>query len=169
MPPIVNKERFTNINNTAGLQTSTGAKDLHTSTGYTGLLECAGRTDLRTLTRCTGLLQLIECIGLMRGTTLQTFGRDTVFTVKIVGAFKTETRRGQKWDLTTLRGESNGMNLTLTFTTSIGDTTEMEWRDKKDLHKTWLTASLLIGTNSDYMICYIAIAFDSPGSLSFFM
>ena len=30
----------------AGLQTSTGAKDLHTSTGYTGLLECAGRTDL---------------------------------------------------------------------------------------------------------------------------
>ena len=37
----------------------------------------------------------------------------------------------------------------LTFTTSTGDTTEMESRDKKDLHKIWLTVCPLIGTNSD--------------------
>ena len=40
------------------------------------------------------------------------------------------------------------MNLTLTFTTSAGDTTEMGSRDKKDLHKTWLTVYLLTETNS---------------------
>ena len=31
-------------------------------------------------------------VGLMRETMLQTFGGDTVFTVKIVGAFKTDTQ-----------------------------------------------------------------------------
>ena len=41
------------------------------------------------------------------------------------------------------------MNLTLTFTTSVGDATGMESLDKKDLHKTWLTVYLLTGTNSD--------------------
>ena len=76
---------------------STGTKDLHKSTGYTGLLEFKGRTDLRTsTTRRIGLLELTGCVGLMRETTLQTFGRDIVFKVKIVGAFKTETRRGWK-------------------------------------------------------------------------
>ena len=41
------------------------------------------------------------------------------------------------------------MKLALTFTTLTGDTTEMGSSDKKDLHKTWLTACLLIGANSD--------------------
>ena len=40
------------------------------------------------------------------------------------------------------------MNLTLTFTASTGDTTEIGSRDK-DLHKTWLKVCLLIGTNSN--------------------
>ena len=72
----------------------------------------------------------------MHETTLQTFGGDAVFTVKIVGVFKTETRRGRKRDLTTWTCERNGLNLTLTFTTLTGHTTEMGSRDKKDLHKT---------------------------------
>ena len=69
--------------------------------------------------------------------------------VEIVGAFETETRRGWKIHLTTWKRERNGVNLTLTFTTSTGDTTEMKSSDKKDLHKTWLTVCLLTGTNSD--------------------
>ena len=76
----------------------------------------------------------------MRDTTLQTFRRDTVFTVKIVGVFKTETRRGRNKNLTTWTRERNGVNLTLTFTTSTGDTTGMGSLDKK---------CLLIVTNSD--------------------
>ena len=85
----------------------------------------------------------------MRETTLQTFERHTVFTVETVGAFKTETFRGQKWDLTTWTRERNGVKFTLTFTTSTADTTEIGSLNKKDLHKTWLTVCLLIGTNSD--------------------
>ena len=46
----------------------------------------------------------------MRGTMLQTFGGDTM--VKIVRAFRTETRRGQKGDLTSWIREHNGVNLT---------------------------------------------------------
>ena len=88
------------------------------------------------------------CVGLMRETTLQTFGGDAVFMVKIVGAFKTETRRGRKWDLTRWTRERKGVNLALTFIASTGDTTEIGSRDK-DLHKTWLKVCLLIGTNSD--------------------
>ena len=42
-----------------------------------------------------------------------------------------------------------GVNLTLIFTTWIGDTTEMQLHDKKDLHKTWSIVCLLIGRNSD--------------------
>ena len=67
---------------------------------------------------------------------LQTFGGDTVFMVEIVLAFKTETRREWKIYLTTWKRERNGVNLTLTFTTSSGDTTEMGSSDKNDLHKT---------------------------------
>ena len=48
----------------------------------------------------------------MRGTMLQTFGGDTVSMVKIVHAFKTETRRGQKGDLTSWIREHNRVNLT---------------------------------------------------------
>ena len=48
----------------------------------------------------------------MRGTMLQTFGVDTVSMVKIVRAFKKETRRGQKGDLTSWMREHNGVNLT---------------------------------------------------------
>ena len=58
------------------------------------------------------------CIGLMCETTLQTFGGDTVFTVKTAGASKTETGKGWKWDLTSWTRERNGVNLALTFTTS---------------------------------------------------
>ena len=76
----------------------------------------------------------------MRDTTLQTFRRDTVFTMKIVGVFKTETRRERNKNLTTWTRERNGVNLTLTFTTSTGDTTEIGSLDKK---------CLLIVTNSD--------------------
>ena len=68
--------------------------------------------------------------------------------MKIV-VFKTETRKGRKWDLTTWTRERNGVNLALTFTTSARDTTEMRSREKKDLHKTWLTVCLLNETNSD--------------------
>ena len=53
----------------------------------------------------------------MHKTTLQTVRGDTVFTVKIVGVFKMETRRGQKRDLTTWTRARNGVNFTLTFTT----------------------------------------------------
>ena len=88
------------------------------------------------------------CVGLMRETTLQTFGGDTVFMMKIVGAFKTETRRGRKWDLTRWARERKGVNLILIFTASTGDATEVGSRDK-DLHKTWLKVCLLIGTNSN--------------------
>ena len=72
-----------------------------------------------------------------------------MFTVKIEGAFKTETRRGRKWDLTTWTRERNEVNLALTFTISTCNTTEMGSSDKKDLHKTWLTTCLLIGANSE--------------------
>ena len=67
----------------------------------------------------------------MRKTSLQTYAGDEVFTVKIVAVFKTETRTGQKRDLTTWTRERDGVNLT-----STGDTTGMGSRDKKDLHKT---------------------------------
>ena len=53
-----------------------------------------------------------RCVGLMRGTMLQTFGGDTVSMVKIVRAFKTETRRGQKGDLTSWIRGHNRVNLT---------------------------------------------------------
>ena len=96
-----------------------------------------------------------QCVGLMRETTLQTFGGDAVFTVKIAGVFKTETRRGRTWDLTTWTGERNGVNLALTFTTSTGYTTEMGSHDKKDLCKTWLTVCLLIGTSSELHVLSI--------------
>ena len=86
-----------------------------------------------------------QYVGLMR----EIFGRDTVFRVKIVGAFKTETRRGRDWDLTTRTHELYGVNLTLTFAISIGGTTEMRSRDRKDLHEIWLTVCFLIGRNSD--------------------
>ena len=86
-----------------------------------------------------------QYVGLMR----EIFGRDTVFRVKIVGAFKTETRRGRDWDLTTRTHELNGVNLTLTFAISTGGTTEMRSRDRKDLHEIWLTVCFLIGRNSD--------------------
>ena len=89
-------------------------------------------------------------VGLMHETMLQTFGEGTAFTVKIAAAFKTETHKGQKWDLTTWTGERNGLNLTLTFTTSTGDRTEIGSRDKKDLHKKWLKVCLLIKKNSDW-------------------
>ena len=93
MPPIVDKERFTISTRKTSLQTSTGTKDLHPSTGYTGLLEFTGCTDLWTsTTRRTGLLELTGCVGLMHDTTLQIFGRDIVFNVKIVGAFKMDTQ-----------------------------------------------------------------------------
>ena len=72
----------------------------------------------------------------MRETTWQIFYGDTVFTVKIVGVFKTEIHRGWKRDLTTWTCVYSAVNLTLTFATSTGDTTEMESRGKKDLHKT---------------------------------
>ena len=72
----------------------------------------------------------------MSKTMLEKFGVDAVFTVKIVGVFKTETRRGRKRNLTIWTRQPNGVNLTLTFTTSTGDTREMGSRDKKDLHKT---------------------------------
>ena len=48
----------------------------------------------------------------MRGTMLQTFGGDTVSMMKIVCAFKTETRRGQKGDLPSWTREHNEVNLT---------------------------------------------------------
>ena len=48
----------------------------------------------------------------MRRTMLQTFGGDTVSMVKSVRAFRTETRRGQKGDLTSWIREHNGVNLT---------------------------------------------------------
>ena len=52
--------------------------------------------------------------------------------VKVVGAFKTETHRGRKWDLTTwARRERNGVNLTLSFTRSTGDTTKMGSLNKR--------------------------------------
>ena len=66
-----------------------------------------------------------QSVGLMLETTLETLRVSTVFTLKIVGVFKTETRRGMK-----------KVNLTLTFTTSTGDTSRVGSRDKKDLHKT---------------------------------
>ena len=72
----------------------------------------------------------------MRETTLRTLGGIAVFSVKIVGAFKMETRREQKRDLTTWIRERNGVNLTLKFTKSTGDTAGMGPRDKKDLHQT---------------------------------
>ena len=50
-------------------------------------------------------------------TTLQTFGGDTVFTVKTAGASKTETGKGWKWDLNSWTRERNGVNLALSFTT----------------------------------------------------
>ena len=46
MLPIVDKERFTNINNTNRFTNITRSTDLHTSTGCTGLLEFTGHTDL---------------------------------------------------------------------------------------------------------------------------
>ena len=98
-----------------------------------------------------------RCVGLMQGTTLQILGRDTAITVEIVGAFKTETRRGRTWDLTTWIRERNGMNLALTCTKSTGDTTEMGSSAKNDLHKTWLTECLLIEQIQTYMMCYVAI------------
>ena len=60
----------------------------------------------------------------MREATLQTFGEDTVFTVKIVGVFKRETRRGRESDLTTWTSEDIGVNVAATFTTPADDTTE---------------------------------------------
>ena len=49
----------------------------------------------------------------------------------------------------------NGGNLTLTFTTSTSDMTEMGSGDKKDLYKIWLRVCTLIKTNSDLhdMLC----------------
>ena len=37
----------------------------------------------------------------------------------------------------------------LRFTTSAGDTTGMESREKKGVHKTWFIVHILIGANSD--------------------
>ena len=74
------------------------------------------------------------CVALICETTLQTFRGSAVFTVKIVGAFKMETRRRWERDLTTWARERNAVNLTVTFTTSTGDTTGMGSRFKKDLH-----------------------------------
>ena len=71
-------------------------------------------------------------------TTLRKFGKSSVFTVKIVGVFKTD--RWQKRELTTSTSEFNGVKLTLTFTTSTVHTTWTESGDKKDLHKIRLTA-----------------------------
>ena len=82
-----------------------------------------------------------RCVGLTREIKLQTFGGDTLFTVKNVGVFKKETRRGQKRYLNTCTRGRNGVNLTLTFTTSTGDTTGMGSHDKKNLHKMWLTVA----------------------------
>ena len=64
------------------------------------------------------------------------FRESNVFMLEIVGVFKTETRRGWKRDLTAWIGEHNGVNLTLTFTTSTGVSTGMGSSDKKDLHNT---------------------------------
>ena len=44
-------------------------------------------------------------------TTLHTFGGSAVFKVKVVSAFKTETAREQKTDLTIWTQESNGAEL----------------------------------------------------------
>ena len=60
---------------------------------------------------CTELLLQRRCIRLIRETTFQKFGDNTVFTVKIVGAIKTATHRGQKKDLATCTCERNGVNL----------------------------------------------------------
>ena len=76
---------------------------------------------------------------------LQIFGGSVVFMVRIVDAFKAETCRIRKKDLNTWTRERNGVNLILTFTTGMGS------RDKKELHKTWLTLCLLIWTNSDFL------------------
>ena len=38
----------------------------------------------------------MRCVGLMRETALQTFGRSVMFTVKIAGAFKTEAPGTEK-------------------------------------------------------------------------
>ena len=58
----------------------------------------------------SGALQR-RCVRLMRETTMQTFGGSTVFTVKIVGTFKKETRRVQKRVLTTLTCERKRVTL----------------------------------------------------------
>ena len=53
----------------------------------------------------------------MRETSVQTSGGTIVFTVKIVGAFKTDMQ-GMEIDLTTWIYEPNRVNFTLTFPTS---------------------------------------------------
>ena len=72
-----------------------------------------------------------------------------MFIVIIVGAFKMKTRMGKKRDLTTWTIQHKRVNVTLIFLTSTRDATEIGPRDKKDLHKTWLTECFLIRQNSD--------------------
>ena len=55
--------------------------------------------------------------------------------MNICGAFKTETRRGRKKDLTTWTHEWSGVNLALKFTTSTNGTRGMGLPDKKYLYK----------------------------------
>ena len=69
--------------------------------------------------------------------------------MNICGAFKTETRRGRKKDLTTWTHEWSGVNLTLKFTTSTNGTRGMGLPDKKYLYKRWLTLCILFVKNSD--------------------
>ena len=78
----------------------------------------------------------MRCVALMCECILQTFGGSAVFTAKVVAAFKTETRRGWKKDLTTWTHERNGVNLTLTFTIPTGDITGIGSCAKKNLRKT---------------------------------
>ena len=79
-------------------------------------------------------------------TILQTFEGIAVFTVIIVGAFKTETCRERKKDLSTYTREWTWrIELALRILCS---TTEMGLCNK-DLHKTWSTVCILTKANSD--------------------
>ena len=64
---------------------------------------------------------------------------------------------GKKRDLTTWTSQHKRVNVTLIFLTSTRDATEIGPRDKKDLHKTWLTECFLIDKIQTYMMCYVAI------------
>ena len=83
-----------------------------------------------------------QYVGLMRETTLQTFGRDTVFRVKIVGAFKTETRRGREWDLTTRTHE---LDINICIISWCYNRNAITWQERF----TWNMINLLLGRNLD--------------------